>query len=379
MRGVVVILDALDECRDLHDQLDIFMDTITEWSRLPQSFKLMITSRNQPPTPSVCHITLEIGDFAGPEVHHDIQTFFEQRFAEITSLHPSLPSWPGQSIIKQLTDQAAGLFIWAETVVRFLEEGSPTQRLDLILDGSFDQERVALDNLYLQILHFSFRDTDSLGLDMSQRVVGAIVVAEVPLHPGLLIHLLGEQENEMLIHLTLDKLSNVISLRQPDGQKIKQSDRRKSLHSDSRIYIDHSSFVAFLTNARRCRDARFFIDEQKHHAILAHRCLEIMGCELRFNICGLASSYRPNREIEDLEERKLNISSALRYGCLYWAHHLIRVSRYSPRIGDISTSLIDFFVHRRFLYWLETLSLLEKLQEGVTELVLVANWIKVCL
>jgi len=53
-----------------------------------------------------------------------------QQFAEIGSA-----DWPGENIVDILTTRAAGLFIWADTVVRFLEQGVSDKRLDRVLDG----------------------------------------------------------------------------------------------------------------------------------------------------------------------------------------------------------------------------------------------------
>jgi hypothetical protein len=150
----VVVLDALDECgsdSSQSTQRRAFMDTVIKWSRLHPAFKLLITSRDQGICPAfrkVCfHIALETGGLVSPEANFDIQSFFEQRFAHITSSYEDSlpPSWPEKPIIKRLTDRAAGLFIWAETVIRFLEQGPPKEQLDLVLDGTFREEGDAID------------------------------------------------------------------------------------------------------------------------------------------------------------------------------------------------------------------------------------------
>jgi Mrp family chromosome partitioning ATPase len=136
----VVILDALDECgsdSSQSPQRGSFLDTLMKWFHFHPMFKLVITSRDQGIPPAFrksCHrIILETGDLVSAQSNLDIQFFFEQRLAHIASRYPSLHSWPGEPIIKQLTDRAAGLFIWAETVVRFLDQGRgfPDEQLAL--------------------------------------------------------------------------------------------------------------------------------------------------------------------------------------------------------------------------------------------------------
>jgi len=69
--------------------------------RIPESFR------------AVCHrILLDTGDIARPEAVDDVRIFIEKPFAAIAALNHSLPpTWPGQSIIRQLTNRAAGLFV----------------------------------------------------------------------------------------------------------------------------------------------------------------------------------------------------------------------------------------------------------------------------
>src|ERR1700722_15871701 len=196
IRSPVVVLDALDECGSdpsQSKQRQIFMDTLIKWSRLHPSFKLVITSRDQNITRSfreVCHhIPIATGNLVSHETGRDMQTFFERRFADIASQYPSLQSWPGLSIIRQLTDRAAGMFIWAETVIGFLDQGPPKDQLDLILGGAFREEGDVIDQLYEQILRYSFRNAKVL--DTFKRVVGAIVLGKTPFHRDGLEHFLG--------------------------------------------------------------------------------------------------------------------------------------------------------------------------------------------
>jgi len=83
--------------------------------RIPSSFR------------AVCqHVVLDTGRHAGPDAINDIRVFIQTSFAAIATSNYSLsPTWPGESVIGQLTDRAAGLFVWADTVVRFVEQGIP--------------------------------------------------------------------------------------------------------------------------------------------------------------------------------------------------------------------------------------------------------------
>lgn len=158
------------------------MDTLTNWSRLHPSFRLLITTRDDRITPALrnaCHlIVLQTGDLVNSEANSSTQTFFQQRFSDITASYPSLPPiWPEMTIIKQLTDHAAGLFIWAEIVMRYLTQ------LNLILYGGFRERGDTIDGPYRQILR-SFQTSKNHISDTLKRVVGTIALAKSPLYRG---------------------------------------------------------------------------------------------------------------------------------------------------------------------------------------------------
>jgi hypothetical protein len=329
------------------------MNTITRWAQLHPSFKLFVTSRDHHITPSfrrVCHhMVLETGDLTNQESNIDIHTYFEQSLAEISAEYPSLQSWPEPSLVKQLTDHAAGLFIWATTVIRYLEEGFPKTRLQRILQGAFREEGDAIDQLYQQILRLSFKDTEVL--DVYRRVVGAIVLAKIPLRRVDLVHFLGRPEDESCIDFVLKKLSSVISIRNADG----------------RIYTSHLSFSEFVCDPGRC-DETYVIDTSVHSRIMTLACLQVMKLGLRFNICDIETSYMCNKDL-DLDERiEKSISPRLSYACNFWAEHLRATTSNNELRGAVNA-----FLHTRLLYWLEVSSLMKTIDTAYA-LMHVQDW-----
>jgi hypothetical protein len=332
------------------------MNTITRWSRLHPSFKLFVTSRDQHITPAfrrVCHhITLDTGDLTNQESNIDIRTYFEQCLAEISAEYPSLQSWPEPSLVKQLTDHAAGLFIWATTVIRYLEEGFPKTRLERILQGTFREEGDAIDQLYQQILRLSFNIKDTEVLDVYRKVVGAIVLAKIPLRRVDLVHFLGRPEDESRIDFVLKKLSSVISIRNTDG----------------RIYTSHLSFSEFVCDPARCNQT-YVIDPTMHSRIMTLACLQVMKLGLRFNICDIETSYARNDDLGLDERIEKSISPCLSYACNFWAEHLHATT------SDIELRCsVNEFLHTRLLYWLEALSLVKTIKTASQALMHVQNW-----
>ena len=113
------------------------------------------------------------------DANQDIRRFLEQRFAEIGGL--SLADWPGERVLDILTTRAAGLFIWAETVVRFVERDLPDEQLEHVLNGDLGEgDNVTI--LYRQILEHLFRDASDRTLYVFNQVVATIILAKIPFH-----------------------------------------------------------------------------------------------------------------------------------------------------------------------------------------------------
>jgi hypothetical protein len=332
------------------------MNTIARWSRLHPSFKLFVTSRDQHITPSfrnVCHhMAIETGDLTNHESNIDVHTYFEQCLAEISAEYPSLQSWPEPSLINQLTDHAAGLFIWATTVIRYLEEGFPKMRLQHILRGTFRREGDAIDQLYQQILRLSFKDTELEVLHMYKKVVGAIVLAKMPLRRVDLVHFLGQPDDESCIDFVLKKLSSVISIRNADG----------------RIYTSHLSFSEFVCDPGRC-DQAYLIDPAVHSQIMTLACLQLMKSGLRFNICDIKTSHIRNADLDLDEKIEKSISPRLSYSCNFWAEHL-RATTFNVELRNA----VGEFLRTRLLYWLEVLSLVKTIKVASQALIHVRDW-----
>ena len=359
----VVVLDGLDEYgSDISQfaQRQTFINTITKWSRLPGSFKLVVTSRDDRIPNSfraICHrINLETGDVVGAEAIHDVYVFFKRRFAAIAAQNYSLsPTWPGESIIKQVTKHAAGLFIWADTVVKFVEHGIPNRRLNTILQDQFRSGAERLDRLYCQVMNLSCQDLSDDELEIYKLVIGAVVLAKIPLRRQDLRYFLGRDEEEASITAILLNLSSVISTT-----------------ADDFIHVSHLSFAEFICDPHRCNE-QFVIHRDTHNRIVALASLRIMQTALRFNICQLETSHVRNIDVPDLAERIQNhIPTHLSYSCCFWADHL-----QTTRIDDHAVQLVKDFLHTHFLHWLEVLSLIKEVSIASQVLKLICNLIGV--
>jgi NACHT domain len=367
----VIVLDALDECGsdDYHSaQRRILLETLTRWSRLPRSFKLIVTSRNDrvPESfydPQICRkITLETGDSVRDETHDDIRTFLRQRLKSVKLMLGLSPWWPGDVAIDQLAKRAAGLFIWAETALVFISEkrGNPTIKLQLVLSGNLGDQSEIIDNLYWNILNFSFKNSDEIAVSLFNAVVGAVIVAHLPLSSNDLGHFLGiaDEEGQRQLSAILYNLSSV-------------------MESDKVVRLRHISFAEYLCDQNRCRDRRFVVNQREQHYTMALACLRTMNADLRFNICKLKSSYVRNDDVPNLATQiSACIPTRLSYACRYWAAHLCDMM--SDETGrDVLLDEVRVFFSTRLLYWLEVMSLIKEIPASSIVLLMAAQWLEV--
>ena len=82
-----------------------------------------------------------------------------------------------------------------------------------------------------------------------------------------------------------------------------------------------------------------------------------------------------NSEVGDLQERtEQYINHALQYACKSWHKHLI--DKYVVSTLEI-TSTLHYFLEKKFLFWLEVLSVLGAVRGAVDALEVATKWLEV--
>ncbi len=115
--SVVVIIDALDECfTDDNEHWRALLRTVAACADLLPTFSLVVTSRDIAEIRSALakvsySLRLSTGNEASVEDKSDTQIFFRAKFKDVHS------DVPDEKAIQQLTEYAAGSFIWAKMFV----------------------------------------------------------------------------------------------------------------------------------------------------------------------------------------------------------------------------------------------------------------------
>jgi len=161
----LVVIDGLDECSGSDIQCDLLRIIASAIPHMPYPLRFLITSRPE------SHITRafqhNVGEVAqynlseDSDADSDIRRFLDEEFAQIRCTHPlrqHLPfQWPPPSDISPIVERSSAHFIYASTVIRFIQSPKhrPDDRLQVILGlkQPYERERpyALLDSLYTLI------------------------------------------------------------------------------------------------------------------------------------------------------------------------------------------------------------------------------------
>jgi hypothetical protein len=260
-------------------------------------------------------------------------------------------SWPSVKDIKSLVELSSGLFIFAATAAKFIQDrdysdpqGQLGQLLGAITVANSSPQRL-LDELYLQVLEKAFPKISSEDASKLKMVLGSLVLLYDPLSPSNFEQLLDLSIplNSMLRHL-----QSVIVL-PSDGNKV--------------MRLIHPSFCDFLQDPKHCSNTSFLITPDLQHAFLAKACLDVMKM-LKQDICNIKQPWKLHHELDNLPELvHRHIPPYLQYACRHWAQHLCHALMFDNLLGAL-----EEFCCKYLLYWVEVCSLLGDLQNALVAL-----------
>ena len=368
----LIIIDALDECKDENPESAILFVLSKHVDQIP-AVKFFLTGRPEAQIrsgfhlPSLQPVTKEfrLHDVEHSLVDNDIRLFFRTQLANIPQNRSDCDfaeDWPSSSDINILCEKAAGFFIYASTVTKFITSRNqiPTEQLErivLIPQSTSYEGWSGIDTLYIQALEQAVKTVggDDRGLHSRFKVVvGAVLLVFNPLSVKVLSDLLRVSG----ISTTLHSLHSLLLV--PTSK-------------DAPIQIFHKSFPDFLTDPGRCTDQRFFVDPSICHKEIVLSCLNVMKDRLKKNIC-CPDDYAVLGKVENLStHRRTYIGDTLEYACQFWTNHLVKTSGSGPEVEEVQRAIEKFFT-THLLFWVEVLSLMGKLDIGIYALNNIQEW-----
>jgi len=367
----LIIIDALDECKD-EEPASAILSVLSRYVDKIPNVKFFITGRPEPQIRSGFRLkslqpvteVLRLHDIKQSSVDSDIKLFFRTQLTNIAKTRSDCDftqDWPSPSDINILCKKAAGFFIYASTVVKFVafKSRTPTEQLVRIISlpqNTAHEGRSGIDLLYAQVLEQVVDEVDADAEEVHscfRTVVGAVLLVLNPLSARAL--------SDLLRVSTLSTLRSLHSLLLIP----------ESIEDPVRAF--HKSFSDFLMDSSRCKDKQFFVDPTVHHAEILFSCLKLMGERLKRNICNL-EDYAVLSEVKDISAyKKEYIGDALQYACQFWTKHLLEIPVGSSHTEEVQKA-IDKFFRTHLLYWIEVLALTGNLSVGICAMNDIEQW-----
>jgi len=167
----LVVIDGLDECQG-HDNQRRILSQVSQLvcaRRLPLRFLIMSRPESHLceafEGPALANIAKTLSLYGDFRAHADVSMYLRSEFSRIydSEMHRDimesvLRPWPSDDTIKRITSKSGGYFIYASTVIKFIDEEyfSPPEQLDQVLNHSISAPDLTpfaeLDKLYSQIL-----------------------------------------------------------------------------------------------------------------------------------------------------------------------------------------------------------------------------------
>ncbi|KAA6408308.1 MAG: hypothetical protein FRX48_08050 [Lasallia pustulata] len=360
----ILVIDALDECDNGEDIRTILKLLADAQTLRTVRLRVLLTSRSETPIrygfyqiPETEHQDFVLHHISPSIVDHDITIFLKYNLGLIAQKKPSLSaSWPGEETVKQLVQIASSLFIWAATACRFIQEGFLIQkRLAVILQiGSSivgEQPEKYLNEIYTTVLRHCipakcYEEEKENFLSMLRDILGSIVTLLSPLSIHSLSRLLNCQSEE--VDDCLEDLHAILDI---------------SRDHTCLLRLHHPSFRDFLLKKDRCNDSNFWVDEKLANETLAARCIQLMSTSLKEDICG---STIPGTLVADIQRSRVKqcLPLEVQYVCLHWVKHL---RRSDAQLRD--NDYVHQFLQKHLLHWLEALGWMQKISEGILEII----------
>ncbi|KAJ7907995.1 hypothetical protein B0H13DRAFT_1617931, partial [Mycena leptocephala] len=275
---LTILIDGLDECegQDVHKEiLRAIRVSSLEDSLCP---RFLIASRPEAHIQELFESPFNSDNcclFNMEKSFDDVRAYLRDEFARIHREHRTMAGvphpWPSPDVLKKLVSKSSGHFIYASTVIKFIDDKNyrPTERLAVFEDNNrpgSDSAFDALDQLYMNILAIAPRRSELIPI--------LCAITNFDLHPDVLDQVLGLERGDS--RLILRGLHSVLEV---PPNPYKRFDF---------IYAHHASFLDFLDNEGRSRD--FYAGGLSTKMDLAGSFLELFADEFH-KFDGYGSRY----------------------------------------------------------------------------------------
>jgi hypothetical protein len=345
LRTTFLVVDALDEClSDLPKLLDLIIQTSASSNRI----KWLVSSRNEVHieqklrcVEAEARLSLELKQNA-EQVSRAVDLYIDDKLSRVESLEDDGLRDQVRSILHR---KANGTFMWVALVVQELERPESWDPLQVV-----EEAPPGLHQLYdrmvdqIQQLSKSNAETCRVLLSTASITYRPLYLAEM----GSLCGLNGQ------VSILTKNVRTIITL---CGSFL-------TVRNDQ-VYLVHQSAKDYLSDKMRATN---FPSQRETHLNVFSQSLKLMSGTLKRDMYGLIN---PGFPIDEILVPNHDPLAALRYSCVHWVDHLYdfvlsKSKTCEERLQDSND--VYKFLKKRYLYWLEALSLCKSMSAGVLSL-----------
>jgi hypothetical protein len=350
-----LIIDALDEC--VTGDLPKLLSFIAEQSSASLRVKWIVSSRNWPTIEEQLeraeHKTKLSLELNAEAVAAAVAVFIKRKVDQLAQ-EKQYRVEIQHAVLNHLKSNANDTFLWVALVCQELER---TEKWNVL--KKLDSLPPGLDALYRRMME-QIRDSESD--EICLQVLASTAVLYRPVTIAELVALVEQLDD------FVDDLKSV--------RRIVSLCRSFLTIREDTVYFVHQSAKDFLI-------AKASVEVFPHGAVDVHRVVFSRSLAM---LCGtlhrdMYDLEAPGLPIEDVIQPDPDPLAVSRYPCVYWIDHL-HDSRRDSRADSISdlqvTSAVDGFLRKKYIYWLEALSLCKSVEKGVVSITKLWSLVQVC-
>ncbi|KAL7948846.1 quinon protein alcohol dehydrogenase-like superfamily [Trichoderma barbatum] len=347
LKEVVLVIDALDECTE---ELPRLLNLIKEISSSSSSrAKWIVSSRNWldiekelKSSKQKISLCLELNEGS---ISAAVQSYIDYKvdlLAQKNNYSEAIP----EIIKRYLISNANDTFLWVALTCQNISNIGSRKVLKKLTSYP-----PGLDSLYKRMLDQIFNLDDDDDASLCKQVLATVSTVYRPVTLHELHSLIGSPEEFLEDMSTFEEIIHLC------GSFL-------TIRSDT-IYFIHQSAKDHLTTDGVWSTISPFSPKEMHYTLFS-QSLQSMNNTLRRDIYCLGT---PGYHIDQIQQHNPDPLIAVRYSCTSWINHLCDYN--GDKIEDAvqDRGLITIFIRHHFLHWLEALSLLRSMPEGVLSIV----------
>lgn len=347
LNSAYLIIDALDECVAGLPEL---LDFIVRKSSISPCIKWVISSRNWPDIEerlqTARHKVILCLEQNSKSVSAAVTTYIEHRTLQLAN-RKNYDNGTRLAVLQHLASNANNTFLWVALVCENMKDVPRWKTLTKL-----DDFPPRLDSLYQRMMSQICNSDDA---DLCKQILAVISTVYRPITLTEITRFVKTLEDIADDH---ESLTAIIGL---CGSFLVLRERT--------IYFVHESAREFLL-----KEGKFPLKAEDVHYTLFSRSLQVMSTTLKCDIYNLRTPEISSDQIKQPDPDPL---AAVRYSCLYWVDHLSNCDLNTVLDLKDGFSVYNFF-HKSYLHWLEALSLMKSLPNGIARLAKLEN-LTVCL